>query len=245
MRSVAHATDYLSDVTPIEDFDQKYPILHVDHLIFRDPDNMDVAQALIDTIAAYDQTRELLKSMTATEVMSKIDEYMLLPINHMAERREILHSLARQGLTVRTILNLIPGGDDDRRRALAAIVSDKGRLGDEHAEKIIRADEMMAAGCSRQEIKDTVGVHDNQIRAIERWRACSDVGYEGAMKWAFGELMGGRPCIDVYRELMCKFSQDAAQFDYNTVYSLTRPARLERNLKRFGWLDGSEQEDTK
>lgn len=229
--------DDLCDVVPIPDFDTKYPILHTSHLIWRDPDNPDLLQALKDTVAAYDQTRDLLKNMTATEVMSKIDEYMLLPISQVSERREILHSLARQGLTARTILNLIPGTPHDQRRALAAMISDKGQLTDEHAERILRADEMMAQGTARHEIREACGIHENQLRCIARWRNCADIGYEGAMKWAFCELMRGERAIDVVHRMHAKFPQEAATIPYHTIYGLTIPSRIERNKRRFNWTE--------
>ena len=227
--------DDLSDVTPIDNFAEKFPIRYTHHLIWRDPDNPDLFQALKDTLAAYDQTRELLKSMSATDVMSKIDEYMLLPISKISERREILHSLARQGLTVRTIVNLIPGTPLDRRRALAAMINDKGRLTPERYELVLAADELMAQGVARHEIRDRLGVHDTQLRCIARWRCCPDVGYEGAMKWAFHELMRGERAIDVVRRMQVKFPDEAATIPYHTIYGLTIPSRLERNKKRFGW----------
>lgn len=234
--------DDLSDVVPSAKFwrefpDGNIPIAHTEHLIWRDPDNPDVLQALKDTLWAYDQTRTLLKNMSASEVMAVIDNYMLAPYKERAYKAECLHSLAREGLSIRTIVRLIPDTWDAQKRAISVMCS-QGKstlLSDAQAEMIMTADEMMIAGDTRDEIKRVTGIRENTLRSIDRFRTCSDVGYEGAMKWAFTQLMNDKRPIDVCREMQVKFPKEAANISFHTVYSLTRPHRIERNKKRFGW----------
>lgn len=231
--------DDLSDVRLIDNFAHKFPIRHTNHIVWRNGNTDDLWQALTDTLAVYDQTSELLKGMSADQVFAKIDAYMTLAHERQrAERQAILHELARAGLSCRTILNLIPDNDAGRRRALSVMISGTPNLyTEDQAERILVADEMLMAGEPNELITATTKVMANTLRCLRRFRQPSGVGYEGALKWAFHEMMRGERTCDVYRRMLVKFPEEAALIPPHTVYALMRPKRIERNKQRFGWTD--------
>jgi hypothetical protein len=217
------------------------PIKHTEHLVWRDPDNKeDVLQALKDTIAVFDQTRNILRTRTASDIISLMETYRELPVKQYAERRQILSTLCSEGLSLRTIVRLTEE-PNALTRVMQAMMNSHSTSSPEYCEKVLVADEMKMAGAAPEEIKAATGLTTNTLRIIDRWRACSDVGYEGCLKWAFTQIMNGMNTAEVIRLMHVKFPQDAQHIPYHTVYSLARPNRLERNKKRFGWIDDEEQ----
>lgn len=240
------AHDDLSDVVPSEKFLREFPdgvipITHTDHLVWRNPDDKsDVLQALKDTLTAFDQTREILRSRTPEDIMSLMDMYSELPVKEYARRREILMTLCSEGLSLRTVVRLADG-PNAMQRVIQTMTNSHNTVSEHYCEAVLTADEMKMQGESNQAIKDATGLSTNTLRTIDRWRECSDTGYEGAMKWAFFQIMNGVNTAEVIRLMQVKFPQDAKHIPYHTVYALARPNRLERNKKRFGWIDDEEQ----
>ena len=233
--------DDYSDVIPSDKFWAEFPDGVVgcgvtEHLVFRDPEEYDILQVLEDTIRVFDQTRALLAGMSASEVMEEIDKFESIPVNRSAERQAILHALARAGLSMRTIYNLIPGSDDKKCRAVSVMLNSKPQLMTAQAlETAMLADELMLAGDSDERICSVTGIHANTLRSIKRFRSNVVVGYEGALRWCFHRMMEGMPTYEVYRKMQVEFPGEAEHIKPHTVYALVRPHRLERNKVRFGW----------
>lgn len=240
------AHDDLSDVVPSEKFLREFPdgivpIKHTEHLVWRNPeDKTDVLQALKDTLTAFDQTRAILRTRTPEDIMALMDTYLELPTKEYAKRREILMTLCSEGLSLRTVTRLAtePNG---AARAISCLLNSHKTRDDRYNEAVMVADEMKMEGASNDAIREATGLSTNTLRCIDRWRECSDVGYEGCLKWAFTQIMNGMNTAEVIRLMMVKFPKDAPHIPYHTVYSLARPNRLERNKKRFGWIDDEEQ----
>jgi len=238
--------DDLADVVPSDKFWQEFPdgvipIKHTEHLVWRNPeDKEDVLQALKDTIAVFDQTRNILRTRTPEDIISLIDTYREMPVKQYAERREILTTLCAEGLSLRTVTRLTEE-PNAVTRVIQAMMNSHSTSSPEYCENILVADEMKMAGASNEEISQVTGLNTNSLRIIDRWRECSDVGYEGCLKWAFTQIMNGMNTAEVIRLMNVKFPQDAKHIPYHTVYSLARPNRLERNKKRFGWTENKEQ----
>lgn len=239
--------DDLSDVVPSDKFWQEFPdgvipIKHTDHIIWRNPeDKTDLAQALQDTLDAFDQTRTILKTRTPEDIISLMDMYRETPVLKFAERRAMLMTLCSEGLSLRTVVRLTEE-PNATKRVIQCMLNTKTHKDEAYCESVLVADEMKMRGASNHEIIDATGLSINTLRVIDRWRECSDTGYEGCLKWAFHQIMGGMNTAEVIRKMMVKFPQDAKHIPYHTVYALARPNRLERNKKRFGWVDKEEVE---
>jgi hypothetical protein len=232
--------DDLSDVVPSEKFlaefpDGKIPIRDVTrvskHLVYTD----DIIEALSRMVSEHDQTAAILKSMTATEVFEKIDQYAAIDRRNFKDRKAILSDLLSQGLSIRTLVKLMPHANPTRIIGLLTASKDSSSFTDEAMESIYVADEMIMAGTERCKILEATGIHQNTLKALERVRVPSDIGYEGAMKHAFFMMMNGESVADAHRSILVNFHDVASTITYHTVYALFRKSRRDRNIKRFGW----------
>lgn len=233
--------DNYSDVVPSAKFLAEFPDGQIPirdttrvqkHLLYTD----DLAEALARMLSEYDQTSAILRNMTATEVFSKLSEYEHLPRDNFSERRSILSDLCSQGLSIRTLVKLVP--EDNCERIIGLLIKCKdAAYTKEEIERIYVADEMIMAGTQRSKILEATKIHQNTLRALERVRIPSEIGYEGAMKHAFFMMMNGESVIDAHRSILVNFHDVASTIDYHTVYALFRKSRRDRNIKRFGWKE--------
>ena len=232
--------DYL-DVVPSDKFraefpDGNIPTIDTTRLQMCLRSTNDLAEALERMLAHYDQTAAILRNMTASEVFAKLDEYEHLPRDNFSERRTILSDLCSQGLSLRTLVKLVP--EDNCERIIGLLIKSKdAAYTREEIERIYVADEMIMAGTQRGKILEATNLHQNTLRALERVRVPSEIGYEGAMKHAFFMMMNGESVIDAHRSILVNFHDVAATIDYHTVYALFRKSRRDRNIKRFGWKE--------
>lgn len=238
--------DDYSDVVPSAKFLAEFPDGQIPirdttrvqkHLLYTD----DLAEALARMLSEYDQTSAILKNMTATEVFAKIDEYAAIDRRNFSERKAILSDLLSQGLSIRTLVKLMPHANPTRIVGLLTGSKDSASFSDAAIEVIYAVDEMIMAGTERSKILQSTGVHQNTLRALERVRVSSDIGYEGAMKHAFFMMMNGSSVATAHRSILVNFHDVAATIDYHTVYALFRKSRRDRNIKRFGWKESTDE----
>ena len=196
----------------------------------------DLATALERMVRYHDETAALLKNLSAAQVFEEIEKYSLLPVHSFAERRALLRPLLAAGLSIRTLIRLIPTKNPNRVIGLLIGKRD-ANISDRDAERVFRADELVMEGAARDVIVNKTGSHSNTISALERLRLCPDVGYEGAMKFAFHRIMEGETVVRAFHLAMINFPDVASSLTYHNIYALCRPSRLERNKKRFNWKD--------
>ena len=238
--------DDYADVVPSAKFCAEFPDGQIPirdttrvqkHLLYTD----DLVEALARMLNEYDQTAAILRNMTASEVFAKLDEYEHLPRDNFSERRSILSDLLSQGLSLRTLVKLVPEDNCERIIGLLIKCRDAAYTTDE-IQRIYLADEMIMAGTQRGKILEATGIHQNTLKALERVRIPSEIGYEGAMKHAFFMMMNGESVIDAHRSILVNFHDVAATIDYHTVYALFRKSRRDRNIKRFGWKEAGDDQ---
>lgn len=231
----------VSDVVPSEKFVKEFPSGRIpvkdttrleSHLAVVD----DLVTALERMIKYHDATASLLRNMNASEVFEYIEKYSLLPVHDFAGRRALLRPLLAAGLSIRTLIRLIPTKNPNRVIGLLIGKRD-ANISDRDAERVFRADELVMEGTARDVIVNRTGSHSNTISALERLRHCPDVGYEGAMKFAFHKIMEGETVVRAFHLAMINFPEVASSLTYTNIYALSRPSRLERNKKRFDWKD--------
>ena len=200
----------------------------------------DLVVALKRMVRYHDETSALLKNLSAEQVFVEIEKYSLLPVHAHKERRDILRPLLAAGLSIRTLIRLIPNKNPNRVIGLLigkrdAVISDRD------AERVFRADELVMEGSPRDVIVNKTGSHSNTISALERLRPATDLGYEGAMKFAFYKIMEGETVVRAFHLAMINFPEVASSLTYTNIYALSRPSRLERNKKRFNYKETDDE----
>lgn len=231
----------LKDVVPSSKFRTEFPSGKIpikdtarlqSHLATVD----DLATALERMVRYHDETAALLKNLSAEQVFAEIEKYSLFPIHAHKERRDILRPLLAAGLSIRTLIRLIPTKNPNRVIGLLIGKRD-ANISDRDAERVFRADELVMEGAPRDVIVNKTGSHSNTISALERLRPATNLGYEGAMKFAFHKIMEGETVVRAFHLAMINFPEIASSLTYTNIYALSRPSRLERNKKRFDWKD--------